>query len=235
MIQKGNTKLGKAIYTFSLPAHWTCPGETPACAEVCYAMDGFYNMQNVVDSLNANYTASQQGNFAEQMIAAIGRRSVETFRIHPSGDFYEAAYVRKWIEIAERYPNIRFYAYTRSWRNAEILEALTDLAALPNVSLWWSTDKDTDALNGAPPIVANVKVAYMQVADDEVVPGYTDLVFRVKRDTVLFAFNGVRVCPAENGVTYETKPTCSQCKLCYTAQLTSREPCTAVLAESISP
>ena len=229
MLQKGNTKLGKEIYAFSLPAHFTCPGETEACASVCYAKNGFYNMNNVKDSLRMNLELSQRKDFVAKMIAAIGRRDVKVFRIHPSGDCYSAEYVRKWIQIAKAYPAIKFYLYTRSWRVADILEALLELAALDNVSLWWSADKVTHERDGQPPQVDRVRVAYMQMEDNEPIPAYTDLVFRVKRKTTIRSIDRKPVCPVETGVKYarDKKPTCSSCKLCY-RDLAVRIPAQAV-------
>ena len=242
MLQKGNTKLGKEIYAFSLPAHFTCPGETTACASVCYAKKGYYHMSNVKDSHRKNWRASKKADFAAKVIAAIGRRDVNVFRIHPSGDFYSAEYVRKWIEIAKAHPGIKFYAYTRSWRRVDILEALIELAALDNVYLWWSADKATHELDEIPPVVDRVRVAYMQMTDDEPIPPYTDLIFRVKRDTLIKAIDRKPVCPVETGVKYakEKKPTCSSCKMCYRdravrpnlvqlAPVTSAEPCLATV------
>jgi hypothetical protein len=221
MLIKGNSKLGKQVYHFSLPAHVTCPGETTACASVCYAKNGFYNMNNVKESLRISLKRAKRADFVAKMIAAIGRRKIDVLRIHVSGDFYSAKYIRKWLAIARSCPHVRFYAYTRSWRKARMVKALAALAALPNVHLWWSVDKETHALDGAPPAVARVRVAYMQLADDEPVPAYADLVFRVDyHNAVMRNINGVRVCPVENGVKYAEgkKPTCSHCKLCYRPQ-----------------
>ena len=55
---------------------------------------------------------------AGQMIAEVHRRWAGCVRIHVSGDFNSAEYVRKWVAIARACPTTRFYAYTRSWRRA---------------------------------------------------------------------------------------------------------------------
>jgi hypothetical protein len=34
-------------------------------------------------------------------------------RVHDGGDFYDADYLLKWLEIAERFPDITFYSYTK--------------------------------------------------------------------------------------------------------------------------
>lgn len=217
MLIRGNSKLGGEIHHFSLPAGKTCPCQTTACASVCYAEDGYYNMNNVIDSLARRLKFTKRKDFVEKMVAAIGRDTVSIVRLHVSGDFYSAEYIRRWVEIVRRCPNVKFYTYTRSWRRQDLLDALKELAALDNVVLWWSADKITHAENGAPPAVATVRVAYMQMNDEDPVPAYADLVFRVEDTTVMRRVGTIRVCPVENGIKYAKgkKPTCSKCKLCY--------------------
>jgi hypothetical protein len=64
-------------------------------------------------------------------------------RIHVAGDFDSAAYIERWIEIAESKPEVKFWAYTRSWRVAKLLHWLKKLQALPNVQLFASMDTGT--------------------------------------------------------------------------------------------
>jgi hypothetical protein len=35
-------------------------------------------------------------------------------RLHDSGDFYGALYRNKWFDVIKAYPNVKFYAYTKS-------------------------------------------------------------------------------------------------------------------------
>jgi hypothetical protein len=127
---------------------------------------------------------------------------------------YDAPYVRKWIAIAKACSSTTFYVYTRSWRVKAMLPALTELAKCKNVRMWWSTDKDTHAIDGAPPRVRNVRVAHFVADQLERVPAYADLVFRDQHKPIEKYRNGRLVCPAENGVQYQFKMTCSDCKLC---------------------
>jgi hypothetical protein len=80
------------------------------------------------------------------MIAHIQQatRKVKVFRIHVSGDFYSAAYTRKWIQIVKALPEVQFYAYTRSWRVETIKPALEELRTLPNMQLFASMDATID-------------------------------------------------------------------------------------------
>lgn len=221
MLIKGNTKLGDEIYCFSIPSGKTCPGKTKACSEVCYASKGFYHMSNVQESLQDNWKATKRASFVSKMVAEIRGRHIQLVRIHVAGDFYNAAYVNKWVEIAKQCPDTVFYAYTRSWRIVDMQEPLKQLAALKNTRMWLSCDKDTHSINGKPKMGNKFRICYMQLADDEPVPQYVHLVLRDDtKGRKLYAY-GKQVCPAENGMKYpETygKMTCSKCRLCIRTQ-----------------
>src|SRR5215831_9037681 len=106
LLQQGNTKLGEGIYTFSLPAIATCPGSSPSCRKECYALKGRFIF---LHRAYRRYLAeSQQDGFAARMIGEIRRRWAGCVRIHVSGDFYSAEYVRKWVAIAQACPTTRF-------------------------------------------------------------------------------------------------------------------------------
>ena len=215
MLQRGNTKLGPLIHTFSIPAILCCPGRTKLCEGLCYADHGFYHMATVKEALEKNYHTSKQASFVNKMIQEITNEKVKILRVHVAGDFYSAAYVRKWSTIIERCQGTQFYVYTRSWRVPTIQAQLCNLAKLKNVLLWWSTDSETAVKNGKPPRIRNVRTAYLAVTDDEGVPAYADLVFRNEAVTLEKYHQGVLVCPAENGMTYKSwKMTCSRCQLC---------------------
>jgi Gene product 88 len=141
LLQQGNTKLGEGIYTFSLPAILTCPGASPSCRKECYALRGRFIFLR--RSYQRYLSASKEDGFTARMISEICRRWAGCVRIHVSGDYYSAEYVRKWIAIARACPTTRFFAYTRSWRRADMAEALTELSRCRNVRLWYSCDRDT--------------------------------------------------------------------------------------------
>jgi hypothetical protein len=222
LLIRGNSKLGPEIFHFSIPAGKTCPGETDDCKNACYAKKHFYNMINVIESLERNYQRTLTAEFVAQMVGEIREKRAKIVRIHTSGDFYDAEYIHKWIEIVEQCPNITFFAYTRSWRIFELLLPLRDLAKPANMHLWWSADKESDAIDGIPPLYPAVRIAYMSQDYDEITPDYADLVFRTKRKRVqkyMPAYVDKLVCPAENGTKPKVKMTCSACNLCYKPQL----------------
>lgn len=209
-ISKGNGKIGQMMI-WSIPAGDSCPGKSDLCFENCYARKNHFTHKTVINVYRKNWRAAERDNFAELMVAEIKKRPEKLFRIHAAGDFYSAEYVDKWAKIAKMCPDVRFYAYTRSWRLKNILKALLAFRRLPNVRMWFSVDQET----GRPPRkYRRVKIAYMQVGADDIPSATCDLVFRDHhlRRSVQKKINGVMVCPVENGV---TKLTCEQCKFCF--------------------
>lgn len=211
LIRPGNSKLGE-VPCFSILAVETCPGRTEVCESDCYATNGFFRMTNVTAAHQRNWDASKEPDFVKKMIDEIRQLELKILRVHVAGDFYSAPYIRKWIQIAQGCPDVTFYAYTRSWRRAKLLDALIDLANVDNFHLWFSCDKITHSIDGVPP-VDGIRSCYMQCEHGESVPDYCDLVFRVKRDTIVKKINGCLVCPAENGI--KPKRHCEQCQFCW--------------------
>lgn len=114
LLTYNNSKLKPdGIAVWSLPAGKTCP-MAGACAVFCYAKKGFYRMSGPNNLRARNHKVSLKADFIERMDQELKTGKNHTVRIHDSGDFYNAAYVEKWIEIAKRNPSIFFYAYTKS-------------------------------------------------------------------------------------------------------------------------
>jgi len=221
-ITQGNNKLGAMIYGWSLPAsEKICIGASALCAMYCYAKAGFFRMGNVKSSHQKNYQFSLTADFVDWMVATIVALWIRVVRIHVGGDFYDAEYVEKWIEIVERCPRVQFFAYTRSWRDDECLPLLVRLAGLPNVQMWWSIDRET----GPAPLYRGIRRAYFAVNDIDAknAPDDCDLVFRDDTNTEMKKANGVQVCPVENGVQTQVPITCSSCGICWNKAETTWE------------
>ena len=110
-----------------------------------------------------------------------GVYGIEVLKWHASGDFYDAAYIRRVIEIVKRTPNTTHFAYTRSWDAAkrghpELRPLLEELAVLDNFRLLYSADAEMFPQD-VPPCI---KVAYLVRGDAE---KPTDDVFVVFRDS----------------------------------------------------
>lgn len=126
----GNSKLGQNIATFSLPAGWTCPGASACLAKAgrltgkitdgkdqvfrCFAASMEWQT-SVRDSRWRNFQLLK-GKTRAQMFGLIVKSlpKAEIVRIHVGGDFFSEAYFLAWCDVARVYPNVRFYAYTKS-------------------------------------------------------------------------------------------------------------------------
>lgn len=192
LLQYGNTKTGRSIRTWSIPAIDTCPGSTPTCRDACYALAGRYRMSTVKEGLRRKLDATLSPRFVEMMNGELaGLRDGTVVRIHAAGDFGSVAYIRMWITLAKKNPHVVMFAYTRSWRIPELRRELNKLRRLPNVTLWASVDVDTG------PAPRNWHTA--ELRDD-------------------WSDTGVR-CPEQ--VYRETsgahgRPHCESCRLCWT-------------------
>lgn len=131
-LQANNAKIKDtdttAFLIFSLPAVITCPGACTGCMHSCYARRD-ERFPSVRTGRLSNLIMSRRADFADAVESAIntalytkrgalrarfiGKRII--FRLHESGDFYSAAYMRAWFEIARRFPFIQFFTYTKSF------------------------------------------------------------------------------------------------------------------------
>lgn len=118
-LSNNNSKLRKNnIYSWGIPAGEsksgikTCPN-AGLCATGCYAMQGFYIMPSVSKAQEARLKLAESDLFIDAIDDEIKRRGVKRLRIHDSGDFYNGKYLMKWIEIINRNPQTKFYAYTK--------------------------------------------------------------------------------------------------------------------------
>lgn len=129
-LKEGNSKTGKAVYTFSLlpgtgefsgnanGKEFTVKGSCACDCIGCYAQTGFYKMKNVINSLAINtYLVNNHLDFVKACISAQLECMVRgEIRIHASGDFKtenSAAYAEMWHDIAKRFNSFRFWTYTK--------------------------------------------------------------------------------------------------------------------------
>ncbi|RLJ03349.1 MAG: hypothetical protein DRP11_00970 [Candidatus Aenigmatarchaeota archaeon] len=162
LLSIGNKHLG-LIPHFSLPRGVTCPGMSEWCRQNCYCRRGRQvAFQRVKDHYWRNYEVSQSDDFVELMCEDL-KKVPKFVRLHTSGDFYSAEYIRSWYEIAKKNRRITFLAYTKSWRVPELANELRELAKLKNFVVYASTDETT----GPPPedmLEAGVKKTYKKPA-----------------------------------------------------------------------
>jgi hypothetical protein len=212
MLTKGNAKVGQGIYVWNLPAGslWSCPGASGACdaslrGGACYARPdthkGTFGQAATRRMYATNWALVSGENqdcqtFCDSMVAFIGRlnanrRRCGVVRVHTSGDFHSAPYVDAWVRVADAHPDVRFFAYTRSWAVPSLVPALDNLRALPNFTVWASTDSTmAPAPNGWP----EATIVGPRFRDTP--PGYAR-------------------CPEQTG----RRASCSDCGLCYSPRL----------------
>lgn len=128
----GNAKLSKEIVTFSLPSGYSCPGASECLAKVDTKTGKIIDGKNqkfrcfsAVSELRPAVRAQRWHNFLllkaaktkeamRDLIVASFPRGAKIVRIHVGGDFYCQDYFDAWVEVAKRFYNCVFYAYTKS-------------------------------------------------------------------------------------------------------------------------
>ena len=130
LLKEGNTKTGKAVYTFSLlpgtidfsvvfnGMDYTVKGTCSCDCIGCYAKTGRYTCDNVIYSMAINtYLVNNHIAFVKACIMAqleyIGKGEV---RIHAAGDFNTERpeeYANMWLDIAKANKGFIFWTYTK--------------------------------------------------------------------------------------------------------------------------
>jgi hypothetical protein len=130
--QQGNAKLGKNIFTFSLPAGHACPFANECLSKAdkltgkltdgpntqfrCFAASAEAVYPNVRIARWHNFDLLKKLNSvkAADLILASLPKKANIVRIHVSGDFFNESYFLAWLQVAKLRPNVLFYAYTKS-------------------------------------------------------------------------------------------------------------------------
>ena len=228
-ISPPNAKTGS--YSFDLPADITCPGATATCISKCYALKLAKAYPSAGRKYERNKRFSQMPQFADYMIKHIPYSC--TFRIHVSGDFTSNAYIKKWCRIISRRSDVKFYAYTRSWRQPQ-WSWLQHLAGYKNMTLNLSCDKET----GKPP---REDYRWCYLSTDDTAPNWLrdgDIIFRTNHNgqpgnqqwarkrainngqdpdiiaPLIHKIGAAKVCPLERGRKLPDQFDCLKCQLC---------------------
>jgi len=124
----GNSKVYAHI--FDTLAVYTCPNHAD-CEATCYArkFQRMYAGCLMRRSINTYLAENDLDTLEKLIIAQLTHARRDIVRLHSSGDFFSQAYVDLWTRIAERFPAISFYTYTKtSWDFSSLL-------SLPNFNL----------------------------------------------------------------------------------------------------
>lgn len=163
-----NGKQPNIANTFGLPAGkaYSCPGATGVCESVCYAGKLEKVFKGVRTNLVHNWEQLKDAdyltmfNLLDEMISSFEtdceKKSVDKlFRIHWDGDFFNETYTTAWKDVIVKHSSVQFWAYTRSDFAVPIL------INIPNLSLYFSTDKDNRVRGIQLKKKEGVKLAYL--------------------------------------------------------------------------
>lgn len=157
---------------FGLPSgkRFSCPGATSVCESICYAGAIETQYPAVRDLLSNNWqivsnsTREEMVGHLSEMIAEFradslryqskGKNAELKFRIHWDGDFFSEDYTLAWAEVIRAFPDVKFWAYTRSLSLAPLLKGID------NLSLYLSVDSDNI---GEAKTVPGIRWAYLDV------------------------------------------------------------------------
>lgn len=210
---------------FGLPAHESCPGKTETCENICYAFrleraytstanllkhnlenlqatgDSVVKMEVLLTELVQEYLDSH--NRIEKLR---GETYKKAFRIHWDGDFYSINYAKAWAKVIKEFPEVSFWAYTRSFRSP--VNVVPHLYNIDNLALYLSVDKDN--LAEAKKITKkypNVRVAALGTS------------FAVAASTIMHPSVGRNApkCPEQTGryaLVEEGEGACIKCNMC---------------------
>jgi hypothetical protein len=132
-LRKLEEKLGRKVFTFSLPAGYTCPGadrcltkfdrttgkitDGPRQEFRCFAasMEAVFTgfRENNSHNLGLLKACSDQAQIVDLIVASLPKQA-QVVRVHVCGDFFSERYFRAWMDVAKNRPDIQFYAYTKS-------------------------------------------------------------------------------------------------------------------------
>jgi hypothetical protein len=123
------------VYSFDLPAGYTCPGakhcksqavpttegwkirDGKYCQFRCYSASQEVVLPNVRNMRASNLKTIYEARTTEEITGVILHNippDCTILRIHASGDFFSQAYFDAWLAIAKARPDILFYAYTKT-------------------------------------------------------------------------------------------------------------------------
>ena len=157
---KGNDRVSFLIW--NLPAVVTCPHRTALCEKYCYAKKAENQYPECTPCRKRHFEMSRRADFVARMIYTIqveldrpkNKTRKVVFRIHESGDFYNARYLEKWIDVFSYFgfrssKKIVFCFYTKCFEyllnlDGERRETFSELTRRGVVSCSLSLDKSSN-------------------------------------------------------------------------------------------
>lgn len=151
---KGNSKLNKNIYSFSLLPQVTCRNP---CKD-CYDLKSLRYKYTRLSRLYNTYLAVNKLDYLkEEIIKQVKKsRTIKYLRVHVGGDFFSMDYVNMWYNIADwikdNKPEVKVYTYTKNMDiipylgNINVVESLlpngnVNFNTIENIKKIWDKDK----------------------------------------------------------------------------------------------
>lgn len=163
-----NGKTATIANTFGLPSGkaYSCPGATSVCETICYAGKLEKVFKGVKATLLHNWELVKDAdyitlyNLIHEMISDFvkdcdKRGADKLFRIHWDGDFFSEEYAEAWRDVICDFPDVQFWAYTRSSFAVPILKDI------PNLGFYFSTDEANKELATELKSEHGIKLAYL--------------------------------------------------------------------------
>lgn len=128
----------------------TCNRSMPCTSKGCYAIKIARLRKSVAKSWRNNTTICQYdlNMFKGQMIGWLSMYQPQAFRIHVGGDFFSVKYLLAWCEIAERFPKVKFFAFTKQY---DVIRSLLSTDIPKNLSIILSAWLPSSYENWLPP------------------------------------------------------------------------------------
>ena len=114
-LKNTNSKLGRKIYAFDLPAVVSCP-DSSECFKDCYANKGTFLWKSAKQSNTFNFAIALNDikYLQAELIKEIEKKNIKFIRIHSSGDFYSKEYFLMWCNIAKHFKNLKIFTYSKA-------------------------------------------------------------------------------------------------------------------------
>lgn len=147
MVKISVTSKLDGIKSWSLQALETCPASKNADGSLvdackgCYATTGNYNYPNVKAPRAHNKEDWQRLEWVDDMVQAL--QDSRYFRWFDSGDMYAIGLAEKILEVMVRTPWVKHWLPTRMHKFPKFRGVLTEMQALDNVSVRFSSDSVT--------------------------------------------------------------------------------------------
>lgn len=147
MVKISVTSKLDGIKSWSLQALETCPASKNADGSLvdackgCYATTGNYNYPNVKAPRAHNREDWQRLEWVDDMVQAL--QDSRYFRWFDSGDMYTIGLAEKILEVMQRTPWCKHWLPTRMHKFPKFRGVLTEMQALDNVMVRFSSDSVT--------------------------------------------------------------------------------------------